>query len=323
MHSTRKFGFLLPMSSYKDCLGAALEAERLGFNSVWVYDDLHGFPSGGVLDSLTAWAAVAQATKKIAIGSCVIAIQRYHPVTLSKALTTIDWVSNGRIVVGIGAGGFVENYGFPALSKPVRRMVEAIEVMKALWTRNGVDYEGLYFKIEGASLVPKPLQKPHPPIWLGANSPRTLRLAAEMADGWLPMVTAPQLFKEDIMHIRERAEKAGRRASDIRNGLLIYTLAGKDRLEVEKLFEPLAMPTLLWVNGRSIRRLGYPLPRSPLGVPTDALRKMAAYGTPQDVAQSLGAFIDAGVEHFVLGVIPPERTEEQMRIFSEEVLPML
>ncbi|MBO3802336.1 MAG: LLM class flavin-dependent oxidoreductase, partial [Candidatus Brockarchaeota archaeon] len=135
--------------------------------------------------------------------------------------------------------------------------------------------------------------------------------------------TAPELFKEDLEGIRGRAEKAGRRAGDIRNGLLIYTLAGKDRAAVEKLFEPLAIPTMLWVNCRSLRRLGYPVPRSPAGAPREALKKMAAYGAHQDVAQSLGAFIDAGVEHFVLGVLPPERTEEQLQVFADEVLPLL
>ncbi|MBO3804251.1 MAG: LLM class flavin-dependent oxidoreductase, partial [Candidatus Brockarchaeota archaeon] len=168
-----RFGFLLPMGSYGDCARVANKAESLKIDSLWVYDDLHGFPREEVLDPLTTWAAMAQATKSAKLGSCVIAIQRHHPVTLSKALASIDWISGGRAIVGIGAGGFDENYGFPESAKPVGRMVEAIEVMKALWAQDRVDYAGLYYKLKGASLAPKPLQKPHPPIWLGANSPGT------------------------------------------------------------------------------------------------------------------------------------------------------
>lgn len=323
MTKKAKFGFLLPMGSYRTCLSAALMAERLQLDSAWIYDDLHGFPHGGSLEPLTAWSMMAQATRRISLGSCVIAIQRHHPVTLSRALSTIDLISGGRTICGIGAGGSEADYGFPAVSQPVRRMVEAIDVMRSLWEGDKTDYAGSYYKIKGAHLTPKPLQRPHPPIWLAANSPRTLRLTAEIADGWLPMVTTPRLFQEDIVNIRELADKAGRRGDSIRTGLLIYMLAGKDPSAVRESFEPLARPTALWVNGRSLRRLGHTVPQSPNDVPTEVLRQMTAYGTPQDVAQSLGAFADAGVEHFALASLPPERTEEQMSIFFEDILPLL
>jgi len=323
MARTAKFGFLLPMGSYPRCLKVALKAEDLKLGSLWVYDDLHGFPHEEVLDPFTVWAAIAQATRKITLGSSVIAIQRHHPVTLSKALATIDWVSGGRTICGIGAGGADASYSFTAVPTPVRRMAEAIQVMKSLWTEDSTNYAGTYYKIANARLVPRPLQKPHPPIWLGANHPRTMKLAAEMADGWLPMTTTPRLFKDDLRYVRECAEKAGRRADAIRNGLLLYTLVGKDVSAIRRSFEPLARPTMLWLNSRSLRRLGHPVPQSADDAPVEVLRQMAAYGTPQDVAQSVGAFIDAGVEHFVLGVLPPERTEEQIDVFVGEVLPLL
>jgi len=318
-----KFGFFLPMGSYRDSVKAATIAESLQLDSIWVYDDLHGFPYEEVLEPLTIWAAVAQATKRISLGSGVIAIQRHHPVTLSKALATVDHISGGRIICGIGAGGSDASYGFPAVPMPALRMKEAIEVMKSLWTEERTNYTGTYYEISDARLVPKPLQKPHPPIWLGANNPRTMRLVGEIADGWLPMTTTPKLFNEDLEYVREHAEMAGRRADDIHNGLLLYTLVGKDSSTVKRDFEPLARPTMLWLNGRSLRRLGYAMPKSVSDAPSEVLMQMAAYGTPQDVVHSIGAFIDAGVEHFVLGVMPPGRTEEQMRIFAEEVLPLL
>jgi len=318
-----KFGFLLPMVSYQRCLNAALKAEGLGLDSLWVYDDLHGFPHEDVLDTFTAWAAIAQATRKIALGSSVIAIQRHHPVTLSKAIATIDWISGGRAICGIGAGGADASYGFPDVPTPVRRMSEAIEVMKSLWTGDVTNFAGTYYTVTSARLVPRPLQRPHPPIWLGANHPKTMKLAAKMADGWLPMTTTPRLFGEDLRYVRECAERAGRRADAIRNGLLLYTLVGKDASAIGRSFEPLARPTMLWLDGRSLRRLGHPVPRSAADAPVEVLRQMAAYGTPQDVAASVGAFIDAGVEHFVLGVLPPDRAEEQMGSFVDEVFPLL
>jgi len=318
-----KFGFLLPMGSYQRCLKVALRAEGLGLDSLWVYDDLHGFPHEEVLEPFTVWAAIAQATRKITLGSSVIAIQRHHPVTMSKALATIDRISGGRIVCGMGAGGAEASYGFPAVPTPVRRMAEAIEVMRSLWTEDSTNYSGTYYKIANARLVPKPIQKPHPPIWLGANHPKTMKFAAEIADGWLPMTTTPGLFREDLRYVLECAEKAGRRADAVRNGLLLYTLVGKDASAIGRSFEPLARPTVLWLNGRSLRRLGHPVPESAADVPVEVLRQMAAYGTPQDVAQSVGAFIDAGVEHFALCVLPPEQTEDQIDVFVEKVLPLL
>jgi len=318
-----KFGFLLPMGSHQRCLEVAHKAEGLGLDSLWVYDDLHGFPHEEVLETFTTWAAIAQATRRIALGSSVIAIQRHHPVTLSKALATLDWISGGRVICGIGAGGADASYGFPAVPMPVRRMAESIQVMKSLWTEDVTNYVGANYRIANARLVPKPLQRPHPPIWIGANHPGTMRLTAEIANGWLPMTTTPTLFKEDLRYVRECAEEAGRRTDAMRNGLLLYTLVGKDLSSIRRSFEPLARPTVLWLDGRSLRRLGHRVPQSADDVPVEVLRQMAAYGTPQDVAQSVGAFIDAGVEHFVLGILPPERTEEQMDIFVEEVLPLL
>jgi len=318
-----KFGFLLPMGSYQSCLKVAHKAEGLGLDSLWVYDDLHGFPHEDVMETFTVWAAIAQATRKIALGSSVIAIQRHHPVTLSKALATIDWISGGRTICGIGAGGSDASYGFPAVPTPVHRMAEAIEVMKSLWTEGGTNYTGNYYEIANAKLTPRPLQKPHPPIWLGANHPKTMKLAAEMADGWLPMTTTPRLFGEDLRYVRECTERAGRRVDAIRNGLLLYTLVGKDASAIGRSFEPFARPTMLWLDGRSLRRLGHPFPQSAADAPVEVLKQMAAYGTPQDVAGSIGAFIDAGVEHFVLGVLPPEQTEEQMDAFVEGVFPLL
>jgi F420-dependent oxidoreductase-like protein len=170
-------------------------ADDLGFDQIWNSDHLTRTPSSGnvagpILDSWTALAAMAEATKQIRVGVLVTGNLYRHPALLAKMATTVDHVSNGRLEVGLGAAWNEPEFttlGMPFADAPerARRLDEACVVLKALWTQDRANYKGRFYKLTDAIAEPKPLQKPHPPLLIGGRGPKvTLRAAARHADAW-------------------------------------------------------------------------------------------------------------------------------------------
>lgn len=144
-------------------------------------------PDEGSLEVFTALAAVAVKTRNVIVGTKVVCAPFRHPGILAKTGTTLDIISGGRFILGVGAGWFkneFEAFSFP-FEKRVSQMRETVEIVKMLWTQPVVDYQGKFYRISKAVSLPKPLQKPHPPIWIGSSGPRMLRLTAELGDGWV------------------------------------------------------------------------------------------------------------------------------------------
>ena len=160
-------------------------AEALGFHSAWVVEQILGsIPSLEPVELLTYAAAV---TTRIKLGSAVLLTALRSPVHTAKSLATLDHLSGGRLIVGVGLGAnpkIYPAYGITA-ERRAARFGEGIRVMKRLWTEPRVTFEGQFFKLENASMEPKPVQKPHPPIWFGAHEPAALRRAAEMGSGFM------------------------------------------------------------------------------------------------------------------------------------------
>jgi len=230
-----KFGVHLPIHGaydYDFVLKTALLAEELGFSSLWVGD--HFFlPSefykktGGdpdkpdKLDAWTTLTALAVQTKRITLGTRVSPIPFYLPGRLAKIVTTLDIISKGRAVLGAGAGWHkteAVSYGIPwiSLRRRIEKMMEGLEIIIRLWKENRVNYEGKYYKVKDAPLFPKPLQKPHPPIWMGGSSLEILKATAKIGDGWLPISDMPpETFGNLTLKIKELARDNGRDPSRI------------------------------------------------------------------------------------------------------------
>jgi len=190
-----KFGCILPtgLTDFERIVKTAVECERLGYDSVWVYDHLAPYwkKSGQALECWTTLAAIAARTKSIRLGSLVTNITLRNPALLAKMTSTVDVVSGGRLIVGLGTGDEMSllelvshGFKFPPLEERVQRLRETVEILKLLWARDDVSYRGKYYSLTAAKNIPKPQQKPHPPIWVGGKHPRILDLAAESADGW-------------------------------------------------------------------------------------------------------------------------------------------
>jgi len=168
-------------------------ADDSGFDGLWLFDHfatLGPDPSGDVYEAWTLLAAMARATRRVRIGCLVSGISYRHPGVLAKMAVTVDHLSDGRLNVGIGTGAGPEHamLGVPLGSPAERvdRLAESCKVLKMLWTEPSATFRGHYYHLDGALANPKPVQRPHPPLWIGGSGEkRTLRVVAEHADAWI------------------------------------------------------------------------------------------------------------------------------------------
>jgi probable F420-dependent oxidoreductase len=227
-----RIGFSLPLhgsaAQPEGLITIAKRAEALGYESLWVWERLlapvnpqASYPIGdgthpvqfrSVLDPLEALTFVAGHTERIALGTSVLILPLYNPTMLARQLTTLDILSKGRLRIGLGVGwniDEVESAGVPWAERG-KRADEALQLLKALWTTNPVEFNGNYYHIPSSYVGPKPIQKPHPPIYLGAFTPAAMRRIAHHGNGWnlvgVPLASVPVIFER----IKEMAREIGR-----------------------------------------------------------------------------------------------------------------
>jgi probable F420-dependent oxidoreductase len=203
-------------------------ADELGYHVVFAAEHLvypqeirTPYPYGGrfpfavtdpVLDVPTTLAWAAAVTKHVRLGASVMVLPYHEPVALAKALTTIDVLSGGRLMVGVASGWLREEFdllGVPFHERGARTD-EYLAVLRALWTEERVTFRGRFVRLEEAAFFPKPIQKPHPPIWIGGASAAAFRRIARLGDGWLAVPRSPADLADDVAAIRREAEAAGR-----------------------------------------------------------------------------------------------------------------
>jgi alkanesulfonate monooxygenase SsuD/methylene tetrahydromethanopterin reductase-like flavin-dependent oxidoreductase (luciferase family) len=190
-----KFGCQLPQDipNPEHIIEVAKECESLGYDSVWAYDHLSPYwlHSGRALECWTLLSAVAARTSKIKVGSLVTNVNLRNPALLAKMTSTVDCISGGRLIVGLGTGDRLSahemqthGYHFPSLEQRIDRLKETILILRAMWTGEKVSVRGKTCEISNALSLPKPKQKPGPPIWVGGRHKMILDVAAELAQGW-------------------------------------------------------------------------------------------------------------------------------------------
>lgn len=198
-------------------------ADEAGFDHVWDFDHLASIGDGGpdrpVYEGWTLQAAMAEATKRVRIGCLVTGNTYRNPALLAKSAVTVDHLSGGRLEFGIGAAWAQiehEMYGFDGLDHRVGRLSESLRVMKSLWTEERTNFDGRYYHFKDAIGNPKPIQKPHPPIWIGASGPSTIRLVARYADVWNIGGGELDRVRELISMFEDACGAVGRNPSEIR-----------------------------------------------------------------------------------------------------------
>ena len=198
-------------------------AEDAGFDGAWVFDHftpLYGASTGPCLEAYTLLAGLAACTSRIRLGALVTGITYRHPSILATEAVTVDHVSGGRLELAVGAAWFGDEHGelgipFPPTAERADRLEEAIAVMRELMTTDGAAFEGRYYQLRGATYRPRPVQQPHPPIWVGAGGRRrTIPIAARHADAWHSFGSVDEL-REKAAVLDEHARRAGRDPAEI------------------------------------------------------------------------------------------------------------
>lgn len=332
-----RFGLVLPLHDPTAIAAAAMKASAAGFESVWMADHLYGIGAPEALDPWVTLATLALNNNiKTWLGSAVTDPHRRHPAVLAQTLATLDILSAGRMICGIGAGARInlDAYGFDA-SHSIPKLKEYIEILRLLWNRKSVTYHGQFFHLTKATIRPKPVQ-PEIPIWIAANSPQSLKLTGSVANGWVPVRASPQMMREDRKRIDASAKAADRDPETIITAYFLFIALGS---ATDTILETIRIPAkLVLLNApHQIRRLGFALPQeaepSPMDslatkmekancIPDTILDAWMAFGSVEDVIAKIDQYITSANCHYFLlyPYITPSKTDF-VKAFSEQVLP--
>jgi probable F420-dependent oxidoreductase len=295
------FGAALPhrspdMIDVETVRQVAHRAEALGFRDLWVTENTldHVF----CFDPVVVLTYAAAVTTTIRLGASVVVLPVHNPVHVAHQWATLDYVSNGRAILGVGLG---RDHHYAQFQVPreerVRRFREGVELIKLLWTQPRVDYRGRLYRLEDGAMAPKPLQKPHPPIWMGVGHPDALRRTAAIADGWMGSGgSSNAAFARSVPMLWEALEKAGRDPAT-------FPISKRVFLSVDERPETARAELHRWFT------VVY---RNPEG--TDA---SGIHGTPEQVREKLAELVAAGANHLLLN--PVARYTEQLEMLASVV----
>ncbi|HEX2913615.1 MAG TPA: LLM class F420-dependent oxidoreductase [Chloroflexia bacterium] len=299
------------VEKYEAMTAVAVEAERLGFDSVWLYDHFHTVPEPTLEATFEVWtsmAALARDTSTIKLGQLVTCNSFRNPALLAKVASTVDVLSHGRAILGLGAGwaaGEYEAYGYelpyPDTAERLARLGEAAQVILKMWTEPHANFEGKYYRVKDAINEPKGVQQPHIPLWIGgAGEKVTLKLVAKYADACnVTDSTDPAFYRHKFEVLRKHCQEQGRDFNSILKTASFTVYAAHNRQELEQLTVP-------YRGGRSLEELA----------------RGSAVGTPEELIQTFRGMIEAGVEYFACYFAEPVKMHS-MRLFAEEVMPAL
>ena len=308
--------------SWERLSASAQRAESLGFHSAWISDHFwlslarYGGPDEpfGSPEPLTALAGLAAVTERIRLGTLVLGAGFRHPALLAKSATTIDLLSGGRLDLGLGAGWYRDEYeafGYPFGSTGERfeLLEETLEVLTRLFSDGPATWEGRHFQLHDAYSRPEPVQKPHPPIWVGGKGgPRLRRLVARRGDGWNTVwAWTPEDYGRRARALREACDREGR--DMVRQSVGLYALVGEDERDLVARYRALQR----WAPGGALD-----------GDLLDDWGRDKLVGTPQQVHARLAEFAAHGVEEVILSAasIPFSVYDESMLdLVAAEVIP--
>ncbi|HXH10373.1 MAG TPA: LLM class flavin-dependent oxidoreductase [Alphaproteobacteria bacterium] len=287
---------------HPDSLRAFLtRAEILGYESAWVQEQIVG--TVPILEPVTVLTYAAALTRTMRLGTSVMVFNLRNPIQLAKSLTSLDHLSQGRLTVGIGIGGQTSEYAAFGLTpeRRVRRFVEGIEVMKALWTEPAVKYAGEIWRLEGISQEPKPVQQPHPPLWFGARQPAALRRAVRLGDGFMGAgSSSTQDFQNQAQLVRSFLDDAKRDPATFAISKRVYLAVDDDRTRAERRLQE-------WFGVRYRN--------------ADLASQVAVWGSVGECLDRLAAIVQHGAQHLLLN--PAFDYMEQMEILAQEIVPHL
>jgi probable F420-dependent oxidoreductase len=274
----------------------AERADALGFSDLWVTENTldHVFS----FDPAVILTYAAAVTRRIRLGVAVSVLPVHNPAHIAHQIASLDYVSNGRAILGVGLGREHHYVEFQVpMEHRVRRLREGVEVVKALWTQPKVDYHGTIYRLENSGMTIKPVQKPHPPIWFGGDHPDAVRRAAMLGDGWMSAGgAATEPYAKAVQILRAELEKLGRDPATFpiskRVFLSVHERADVARAEVGRWF------TTVYRSAQRADTSGI-------------------HGTPTQVREQLEELVAAGANHLLVN--PVARYSEQVEALAEVV----
>ncbi len=330
-----------PAERYADTIAQARLADELGFDTVWVAE-LHFNARFSIMPApLVLGAAIAQATKRIKIGTAVNLVPLHHPIRLAEETATLDVLSHGRAIFGIGRGSIpthFEGYGVP-LSESGDRFREALDFVLKAWTEDELTFEGQYYKAEGLRVVPKPYQRPHPPVYVASNSPQTFELVGELGHNILatPLIATTEGVRTGLQAYRNRLGASGHNPNAMKATVNLPVYVAEDSKKAREEVEATVnnyLGALTEMQEASARKAQSVVSESvaPRRSVTEltfqrVCGEYAAIGDPEACIERLKGFQELlDPQEFMCwfnigGLLPHEKVERSMRLFAEKVMP--
>ncbi|WP_433558364.1 LLM class flavin-dependent oxidoreductase [Pseudonocardia xinjiangensis] len=274
-----------------------VRAEEAGFHSAWTQEAVFG--TRPLLSPIEVMTFAAACTDTLRLGCTVFVSTQHIPAQLAKSTSSLDQLSRGRLEVGVGSGG--KNRPYPAFGmRPDRylaRFTEGVQLIKQLWTEEGVEHDGEFWQLSGATISPRPFQKPHPPLWFGGSGPTALRRAVELGTGFFGAGSVPTVtFADQVRSVRSQTERP-----DFEIAKRVYIAIDADA-------------------GRARERVNAEL-TAVYGGLSPAVEAAAIAGTPEDCVRAVRQVIEAGAELILF--TPLYDQPEHLDLIAEEIIPAL
>jgi probable F420-dependent oxidoreductase len=305
--AARNFTAYPEMPDARGLVEYGVKMEQLGFDSLWVWDHilLGVEPSFPIIESLTLLTAIAARTRTIKLGTGILVLPLRNPVVLAKQLSSMDQLSEGRLIMGMASGWYKRE--FDAVGVPFERrgkiMDENLSILKRFWTEDMVKGEYSFHKIPAGVMFPKPAQKPRPPILIGGYVDRVLQRAAVAGDGWLTYFYRPESFAKSWAKIRDFATEGGKDPDTLLNAAQLPIRIGKSRAEIES-------GMMEWL-GKEWDYASW----------SDSTKDSAILGTVDECVAQLKAHLAAGVQKIIF--VPYKYEIEQIETIAREIVPRL
>jgi len=335
-----KFGVHLGSgTSIEESIQYIQRLESAGLDTVWFADHLIVLRRRGrCLDPWPIMSAVATHTKRIEFGSMVTDPFRRHPAVLAQTLATIDWITGGRLNLGIGAGEAMNVVPFNIpWDHRATRLRETVEVLRLLWKGEAAVFDGDVYTLDDAFIQAQPVRKGGIPIYIAANSPFTRKIAGRLGDGWIAEMMSPELYRKDLREVVRAAEKADRSSRDLDVVYHTFFAVSEDRELAKAKANEIARMQFTWWP-KQLEKYGYKISdrcdwndlvvdensyqeskELSSEVPEKIAEQVTIAGNPDECIGRIEEYVDAGVTHFALN-IQGDR-DETLKALEEKIIP--
>lgn len=309
-----KFGIRLPHfnADFNTILNIATNCDKLDFDSIWLMDHMIG-PSSNrpFLECWTTLSSLASLTRRIKLGSLVTCNSFRHPALLAKMVATLDNISNGRIILGMGAGWHESecvSYGipFPKTSIRIAALKESIHLIKRMWTDKDPTFNGRFYKISNAICNPKPVQQPHPPIWIGGEGNKLLEVTADVADGCNFRSSSVEEYSKRFSILEEKLREIDRDITEIDRSVGIPLFCSHNETELK------AVRMRLLTSKKNHPR------KSVREMPDAEFLATRVIGSPKECRTKIREFIHAGANYIISTILG--RNFETYRLYRNEIV---